>query len=92
MGSSFIWCRKNLVKLLLHESQEVIAKIELDITSELGSLDIVDTVEEGRELTVHKTQNYEKVLERQRTNKWRKREVKEKGKQDNVCPGWNFEF
>ena len=69
------------MKLLLHESQEVIAKIELAITSELGSLDIVDTVEEGRELTVHKTQNYEKVLERQRTNKWRKREVKEKGKQ-----------
>ena len=69
------------MKLLLHESQEVIAKIELAITSELGSLDIVDTVEEGRELTVHKTQNYEKVSERQRTSKWRKREVKEKGKQ-----------
>ena len=28
---------KNLVKLLLHESQEVIAKIELDIASELAN-------------------------------------------------------
>ena len=28
---------KNLVKLLLHESQEVIAKIELDVASELAN-------------------------------------------------------
>ena len=35
---------KSLVKLLLHESQEVMAKIELDITSELANLNIDDTV------------------------------------------------
>ena len=41
---------KNLAKLLLHESQEVIAKIELVITSELASLSIDDTIEKRREL------------------------------------------
>ena len=36
---------RSLVKLILHESQEVIAKIELDITTELGNLNIDDTVQ-----------------------------------------------
>ena len=58
---------KSIAKLLLHESQEVIAKIELDITNELANLNIDDTVQKPRELyTKHKS--YEKVLERQRTN------------------------
>ena len=52
------------MKLLLHEYQEVIAKIELDITSELANLNIHDTVQKRKELyAINK--NYEKVLERQ---------------------------
>ena len=43
MGSSFIWC--SLVELLLHESQEVIAKTELDVNSELANPNIYDTVQ-----------------------------------------------
>ena len=62
---------KILVKLLLHESQKVIAQIELDIIRELANLNIDDTVQKRRELyTKHKS--YEKVMERRRTNKWRK--------------------
>lgn len=46
---------KNLVKVLLHECHEVIAKIELDITCELANLNIDDTVQTKRELyTKHK--------------------------------------
>ena len=67
------------MKLLLYESQEFIAKIESDITSELVNLNIDDTVQKWRELyTKHKS--YEKVLERWRTKKWRKVKDQEKQK------------
>ena len=67
------------MKLFLHESQEVIIKIELDITSEIANLNIDDTVQKRRELyTKHKS--YEKVLESRRTNKWRKLKDQEKQK------------
>ena len=70
---------KSLVKLLLHESQEVIVKIELDITSELANVNIDDTDQKRRELyTKHKT--YKKVLERRRTKKWRRVKDQEKQK------------
>ena len=74
---------KNLVKLLLHESQKGAVKIEFQITSELEILIIDDTVQKRRELyTKHK--NYEKILERRRTKNWRK--VKEKETEDNFGP------
>ena len=70
---------KFFVKLLLHEFQEVIAKIELDIASELANLNIDDTVQKQREMyTKHKS--YENVLQRWRTNKWRKLKDQEKQK------------
>ena len=70
---------KSLVKLLLHESQQVIAKIELDVTSELANLNIYDTVQKQRQVYI-KHKSYEKVLERHRTNKWRKVKDQEKQK------------
>ena len=66
-------------RLLLHESREVIAKIKLDITSELANLKIDDTTQKRRELYT-KYKSYEKVLERRRTNKWRKVKNQEKQK------------
>ena len=53
---------KSLAKLPLHESREVIAKIELDITSEVANLNVDETVQTRRKLyTKHKV--YERVLE-----------------------------
>ena len=56
------------MKLLLHESQEIISRIEFNISSELANLNIDETVQKQKELYTKHT-NYEKVLERPRTKK-----------------------
>ena len=43
----FYDAEKSFVKLPLHESREVNAKIELDITSEVAKLNIDETVQDG---------------------------------------------
>ena len=60
--------KKSLVKLLLHKSQQAIAKTEISFSSELVILEIDDTLQKQKELYT-KFQNYEKVLKRQRTKK-----------------------